>query len=148
MHDDRDPVQSALCSLRSQGWDRAHHKEELEEKLMERIMNDAARGRKAGALKVLLSLVVLFVGGMAGAATFAVVDDWWEDWTIDETDLGDGKTQVTIKDGGGDVLFDHPMEEGQMLGDFLDEDGNPMFVIVLPADSDGDVPDEEPDDPR
>lgn len=147
MHDDRDPVQSALCSLRSQSWDRAHHKEELEEKLMEQIMNDAARGRKGGALKVLLSLVVLFVGGMAGAATFAVVDDWWEDWTIDEKDLGDGKTQVTIKDGGGDVLFDHPMEEGQMLGDFLDEDGNPMFVIVRPVD-DSEVPEEEAADPR
>ena len=126
MHDDRDPIRSALRPLRSRRWERSVEYRDMERKLMRTIEETNPRGgwRRRGWLSAAL---VLLLAGVAWTTS-----EWWEAYTVYEEDLGDGTYHLKVTDPDGNVDFDEVLEDGSSVMQ-LEEGG---YIIVEPASDD------------
>jgi hypothetical protein len=132
MNTSRDPVVDALRTLRGLAWQRADHQRRLEKTIMETTSWWQKRSWRAKTA-VIGGLVV--VGGVAGATTATVIENWIvqvDDVTITGIDLpGDQQLMTFTQTSTGEVLSSEivPDDTGLFVIDDP-EHGNPVLALT------------------
>lgn len=126
----------SLKSLRSRGWDRNDHKNELEELLMKTHGSRPLILTRSRAMLAALALVLC--GALAGAGSAAAVYEW-KGMSIKSTELDDGSTHVEVEKDGKKIIDEivAPDEEAMVT------DSGEMIVVVPDDGSDEDDDDKD-----
>ena len=130
MDDIDDPLSAALQSLRSQRWDRSEHQRQLEATLMNQFTRSTGR-HHSWLRAVVIALLVLIAGGVAGASTMWLV----QRLKVTETPGADGKRHVSVQQSDGKTVFEDDLDEEEGLFAIDDEDGEGSTILkVKPID--------------
>ena len=142
MNTSRDPVVDALRTLRGLAWQRADHQRRLEKTIMETTSWWQKRSWRAKTA-VIGGLVV--VGGVAGATTATVIENWIvqvDDVTITGIDLpGDQQLMTFTQTSTGEVLSSDIVPDDTALFVIDDpEAGNPVLALTPAGAQDAEEP--------
>ena len=142
MNSNTDPIADKLRTLRGIAWDRIDHQRRLEKTIMETTswwQRCSFRTKTA----VIGGLVV--VGGVAGATTATVIENWIvqvDDVTITGIDLpGDQQLMTFTQTSTGEVLSSDIVPDDTALFVIDDpEAGNPVLALTPAGAQDAEEP--------
>jgi hypothetical protein len=115
--------------LRGRRWEGGAHETQLEERLMREYAQQGLLVLRRGRA-LLLAAALLVLGGLAGAGTATFISRF----TVEETDLGDGRHRVRVLDGDKEV-FDGVLEEDEAL---FEIEGGPILEVAPAEDPEND----------
>jgi hypothetical protein len=121
-------VREALAPLGAITWDGSGCREALEKQVLRRLQK--SRQRRNHAFVALTAATFVALIGASVHATGAIAS-WWQSFTYEETDNGDGTFRLIVTDENGSVDLDESFVNG--TGILHTEDGG--FVEIEPCEA-------------
>jgi hypothetical protein len=123
MNADHDDLNEFFRPLRSRRLIAGDHCNRLENSLMSEITKNKPLPRRG----LWFGASIFLLAGLAAAA-----GEWWEAYSVEETDNGDGTYNLTVTNQAGEVEFDETLENGTAV--LHTEDGT--YIVVEPCEAD------------